>query len=321
MKCCKIRTVIVVNGNKFCKEHFIKYYERKVEKVIKKIQLENKKILVAVSGGKDSMALAFLLNKFSKQYGFNMRLLFIDLGIHEYSKKSKEVVERFAKKHSIKLNIINAKKEIFSIDEVNELKEKSIKERRREKEKTRQIQKHPRLPKPICSYCGLIKRYLINKFAYENGFDYVAIGHNLDDELAFLFMNMTNQNLEQLLRTNIVTETNKKLKLVGRIKPLYFCSEKEDMVYCLIKSIKFYNGECPHATNSTQIAFKHLINNLEQEKPGFKLNFLSTFLKLKQNLKQGQRYKQEVKQCKICGYATTLDVCAFCRFRNLLKLN
>ena len=309
MKCCKTNAVINVHGNKFCREHFIRYYERKVEKIIKK--LRDKKVLAAVSGGKDSMALAFLLYKFSKEYSFNFELLFIDLGIHRYSEKSKKVIEKFVKEKGVKLNVIKAKDEILAIDDINELKQKP----RKGKQKSRQGPKQ-KLPKPICSYCGLIKRYLINKFAYENCFDLVVIGHNLDDEIAFIFMNMLNQNIEQLARIGIITETNKKLKLIGRIKPLYFCSEKENMTYCLINGIEFYNEECPYAINASQIKIKHLLNEFEKEKPGFKLNFLKSFLKLKENLKVK---REAIKQCKICGYATTLDVCAFCRLKGMLR--
>ena len=298
MRCCKTNPVIEVHGNKFCRKHFIKYYERKVEKLIKK--LKGKKVIVAVSGGKDSMALAFLMNKFAKTYNINFELIFIDLGIKKYSDECKKVVNTFAKNYNIKLNIIKANKEIETIDEINKLRKKL------------------KLVKPVCSYCGLIKRYLINKFAYENGFDFVVVGHNLDDELAFIFINMINQDLDQLARLSVITESNKKLKLIGRAKPLYFCSEKENIVYVLLNEINFYNGECPYAKNATQIKMKKLLDELEKEKPGFKINFLKSFLKIKENLKPR---KEKIKLCKNCGFPTNLNICAFCKLKENLERN
>ncbi len=333
--CCKNNPVIVAHGNKFCRDHFIKYYERKVEKVLRTIMKENKitenpnntKVLVAVSGGKDSMALAYLMYKFSQKYDYKVELLYIDLGIGDYSKNSKKTIEEFSQAHNIKLNIIRASDEILSIEEIKDLKEhtKISKNKNRKDKKAKNIIRTKLLVKPICSYCGLIKRYLINKFAYENNFDIVAIGHNLDDEITFAFINLLNQDIQQLLRTNVFIPSNKKLKLVARAKPLYFCTEKENLVYCLLNNIPFYNEECPFATNATQLKFKKLINKIEEEKPGFKMNFIKGILKMKKYLMentplnyQQHEEQEEIHNCKVCGYATTSQVCAFCRLKRVI---
>lgn len=296
MLCCKKQAIIKIHGNNFCKDHFINYYEKKFKKIIEKVK--NNKILVAVSGGKDSSALAYLFNKFAKNYNINFELLFIDLGIENYSEKCRKVIENFSKDNNIKLNIIELKKELRTIDEINKNRKKF------------------NLKKPICSYCGLIKRYLINKFAYENNFDYVALGHNLDDEVAFIFLNFLSQDINQIFRRDIIIEKNDKLKLIGRIKPLYYTSEKENIVYCLINNINFYHGECPYAFGSSQLKIKNLINKFEYVYSGFKINFLKTFDKIKKNKNIN---KENVNNCSICGFATTLNICSYCKFKKLIK--
>ena len=65
---CKNHAVIFIryNGTHLCKEHFIKYLEKRVKKEINKQgKLENNtKIGIAVSGGKDSIVALHLIKKF-----------------------------------------------------------------------------------------------------------------------------------------------------------------------------------------------------------------------------------------------------------------
>lgn len=300
MNCCRKNAIILIHGNKFCADHFINYYEKKFKKIIEKVK--NKKIVLAISGGKDSMAMAYLFYKFYKTYDIYFELLFVDLGIKNYSEKCKEVVENFANSYNLKLNILNLKDELKTIDDIQKNRKKF------------------KLKKPICSYCGLIKRYLINKFTYENNFDYAALGHNLDDELAFIFINSLSQDISQLFRRNKIIEKNEKFKLAGRIKPLYYSSEKENLVYCLVNNINFYNGECPYSFNSSQIKIKHLVNIFEDKNPSFKINFLKTFDKIKKiGIININDIKDNINNCNTCGFATTLDKCSYCRLKNLLK--
>ena len=70
-KNCSIKPVYSqISGVKLCRSCFIKYFEKKVIKTIKKYNLiqNNDKIAVAVSGGKDSLSLLYLLDKYSKKY-------------------------------------------------------------------------------------------------------------------------------------------------------------------------------------------------------------------------------------------------------------
>lgn len=63
-----------IDGNYYCKEHFIKYFEEKTINTIEKYKLikPGERIGVGVSGGKDSNALLFFLNKY-KEY-FNIEV-------------------------------------------------------------------------------------------------------------------------------------------------------------------------------------------------------------------------------------------------------
>jgi len=76
-------------GIALCEECYPEFYIRLVKRSIKRhgILKESERVLAAVSGGKDSSAMAAVL----KELGYDIELLYIDLGIGEYSKESERV--------------------------------------------------------------------------------------------------------------------------------------------------------------------------------------------------------------------------------------
>ena len=100
MKCkfCDKDSYIKLKSPKMylCKEHFIEYFENKVKKSIEKYKMLNKdeKILIAVSGGKDGHAAAWVLKKLD----YNIELFHINLGIKGFSDESLKAVNELAEK-------------------------------------------------------------------------------------------------------------------------------------------------------------------------------------------------------------------------------
>ncbi len=286
MKCRLCKNTAVYEVERFCKDHFIKYYEKKVEKVVVLSRIKGKRILVPISGGKDSSALAFVLAKYKDEYKIDMELLYIHLGIGSYSDHGLEVSKKLAKQLGIRLNVITMKDNYNTT--INDLKDKNEK---------------------ICSACGVVKRYLMNKFAFENNFDFVATGHNLDDEAAFIMHNIFTQNIDQLNRTGMVTKTIKENKLIGRVKPLYYLTEKENILYCLLNNVTFYNEECVNAHGNQQLKNKEILYNLTNSRDK-KLSIVKSINKLKINADVEEWVPS---YCTKCGYPTTKGICKFCR--------
>ncbi|MDP9750543.1 MULTISPECIES: TIGR00269 family protein [Thermoanaerobacter] len=293
MKCvrCKKKAVIVLRRHNaaFCADCFLHYYKNQVLKNIRKNRMFEKgeKVLVVVSGGKDSMALWDILVK----EGYNVVAMYINLGIGEYSNRSQEVVEKFAKENNLPLIVKNIKKE-FGLD-IYKL--------------SKTLRRSP------CSVCGSIKRYLFNKVAYDGGFSAVATGHNLDDEAATLFGNVLNWEEGYLARQGpVLPQTHP--KLIKKVKPLYTLTERENMYYVLLNKIEFLHEECPHSVGARSILYKEVLNKLEEESPGTKQRFLSGFLEKGKKHFQDVRERLELKECKNCGQVTTTEECSFCRF-------
>jgi len=278
-----------------CKKHFVEYIQRKVRKTCEKYELlpEKGKLGVAISGGKDSLACLHLLNTLFKH---KLLAIHINLGINSYSGMCSQICTNFCKEMGIDLVTLELKKEYgFSAKDLK------------------------RIDRKVCSLCGVVKRYLINKVAHENGCKYIATGHNADDEASLIMMNFLSGNIEQMARLGPKTQSVEELRLVGRIKPLYRNLEFENKLYCDISGIQYVKMLCPVASISEQKQYqmKDLLNTLEKRMPEIKLRIITNFLKkIKPVLKQP---KMEVKTCKLCGYPTITDVCKFCRIVDKLK--
>ena len=165
-KCSEKPVIKLTNSNiKLCKSCFIKYFERKAVKTINKYKLIEKEdnVIVAVSGGKDSLSLLHLLDKYSKKRNNNFLVaaLLIDEGIKNYRDISIEDAKRFCKERKIKLHIASYKDETGkTLDDIKRKFKDTI----------------------ACSMCGVMRRYLLNKSSRELKADKLATGHNLDDE-------------------------------------------------------------------------------------------------------------------------------------------
>ncbi len=275
-----------------CEEHFIEYFERKVKRTIERYKLikPGERILVVVSGGKDSAVTAFVL----KKLGYDIECLHINLGIGEYSEKSEEYAERQCGALGVPLHIVR----------VRELLGKGIGE--------------VRTRRPTCSYCGLTKRYIFNKFAYDNGFDAVATGHNLDDEASFIFANLMNWNTQYLAKQGPVTPSQFNGKLVKKVKPLYELTEREVVAYALANGIEYHIEECPHAVGALTIEYKGILNDMEEKRPGTKINFVKGYLR-KKVLFEAELQEKELRECEVCGMPSSGEVCSFCRFWRMEK--
>ncbi|NQU98395.1 TIGR00269 family protein [Candidatus Woesearchaeota archaeon] len=287
MICSKCSEKAVFLEPKLCKKHFIDYFEKKVLDTIKKFKLLNKKdrVVVACSGGKDSTTVLYLLKKF---HG-NVVALAIDEGIKGYRDKTLVDLKKFCKDNDIKLQIYFFEKEFGKTLDIM-LKKKN----------------YP------CSVCGTFRRYLLNKCA--KGFHKIATGHNMDDEAQAVLMNLLKSNTDLLLHS--VPITSKRKGFVQRMKPLYFCSEKEVAAYALLKGFDVGFTECPYMEESFRNVVRNSLNNYEKEKKGSKRNILEKHLKLINDIKISRKSFQ---YCSICGEPSQSDVCKACELIKSFK--
>jgi len=300
MKCriCGEKASVNMREHKLalCKEHYLEWVPAQTERSIKKYGLftHNEKILVAVSGGKDSLSLWDIL----QCLGYQVEGLYICLGIDEgisYSGESQRLAEKFAAEHNLKLHVVNIQTEYgATIPRITQ-------------------ETHRGRIKP-CSVCGLIKRHVMNQITRDLGFDVLATGHNLDDEAAVLFGNTLTWAGEYLLRQGPILPGNP--GLARKVKPLCRLYEREMLAYALLRGIEYIYEECPYSIGSTSIYYKELLNRLENDRPGAKLTYYLSFLEARKTglFTEREKIQAELHLCPQCGQPTSApELCSFCR--------
>jgi len=279
-----------------CREHYLEWLPQQVQKAIEHYHMfeRDERVLVAVSGGKDSLSLWDILWRL----GYSTEGLYIGLGIHgeaHYSLTSRDLSQKFADEHSLKLNVVD----------VRELYGATLPEAA-----TISNRGHG---KP-CSVCGLIKRHVMNRVARDGGFGVLVTGHNLDDEAAVLMQNTLHWAGGYLVRQAPVLPSTHP-GLARKAKPFCRIYERETAAYALLRGIEYIYDECPFAEGSTTLYNKGILNTMEGERPGAKLQFYLSFLQAKeQGLFAPQPPASELNTCLTCGQPTSAPgTCTFCR--------
>ncbi|HYM91986.1 MAG TPA: ATP-binding protein [bacterium] len=291
MRCqkCKGQASVEVRRHHaaFCNEHFIEFFDRQVERAIEGGQMftRDDRVLVVVSGGKDSLALWDVL----RRLGYRTAGLHINLGIGEYSGESQRKTEAFAAGQGGELLIADIPHDYgMSVEEFARATGRAS-----------------------CSACGLSKRYLFNKVALDEGFSVVATGHNLDDEAAVLLGNLLHWQTESLARQAPVLPCTHP-HLVKKVKPFYRIAERETAAYAIIRGIDYIVEECPNSLGAKSLLYKEALNLLEHAVPGTKQSLYWGFLERGRPLVRSLD-TPALRACLYCEQPTTAEVCAFCR--------
>jgi uncharacterized protein (TIGR00269 family) len=293
MKCrsCRAPAVIDIRRHNagFCQDCFFKHCREQVTRSIQAYSMIQKgdRVLVAVSGGKDSLALWDLL----VDLGYHADGLYIGLGIAGYSDPSREHARCYAAAKALRLVEVDLPGD-FGYDIPTG---------------SRAAKRAP------CSACGLSKRHLFNKAAVDGGYDVVATGHNLDDEAAVLFGNVLRWDLAYMGRQFPVLPATD--GFVRKVKPLVRLGERETAAYCVLKGIDYIVEECPMAAGNRHLGYKEALNEIESTSPGSKAAFYFGFLERVAPLVEGTAAEERegLHPCPGCGSPTVSEVCAFCK--------
>ncbi len=318
---CSERAVINMRHHKLalCAEHYVEWFTAQTDRAIEKYKMFTRaeRILVAVSGGKDSLSLWDVLLRL----GYQADGLYIGLGINEpipYSDVSLEKTQKFVASGEWQVagNEETQHATHFTptlhIVDIPQTYGKTIPEISREKMRG---QGRP------CAACGLTKRYVMNRLAYEKGYPVLATGHNLDDEVAVLFQNTLRWQTGYLARQAPVLPASRE-GLIKKVKPFCRFYERETATYALVRGIDYIYDECPHAVGNLTNFYKTLLNQLENESPGSKLSFYLEFLRARSEGAFEQFNKTEaLHACEICGQPTSAPGrCAFCRMWEVSRI-
>jgi len=287
-------------GESICDKCLSTRIWRRVKPVLDREIQDGDVIASALSGGKDSSLTLYYLWRYKKESGkdFEIIAITIDEGTcyrAESISKAKELTSRLGVKHKIvKMSDIFA----FSIPQVQVLLSKGRKKR------------------DLCTYCGVFRRQALNIVAREEGATKVATGHNLDDMVQTLFMNLIRGDMSAMAR--LFSKSPSTRKLIPRIRPLARVSEKETTVQALLLEIPAHFGKCP-LVSGMRVRVRKLLDDFEQKNPGFKERAFKSIEKLVKQAIPELTYHFELKYCKQCGEPTTQELCKVCQFKQELE--
>ena len=290
----KLEKVVYMDqsGKRYTKSQFLRYFEAKVMRTIRKYSMLEKgdKLVVAMSGGKDSVTVAHIINHIISKRGEQLEALLIDEGISGYRNTTIIDAKKFCKDEGIKLKIVSSKQEFkFGLDEA-----------------LKKLNMNP------CNICGTMRRYLLNKHSRKLKATKVVTGHNLDDEAQTILMNQYKGNVQLSAKLGPVTGITEHEKFIRRIKPLYFMTEKEVTVYSTLKGWDIKYTECPNARDSFRSGVRDQINNMENDYPGVKNGIINSFLEIMPELRKILKPKSKILNCKKCDEPSARPICSMC---------
>jgi len=283
----------------WCPEHLVDHVQRQVRKSIdlghglasgERMFSYDDRLLVAVSGGKDSLALWDVL----LTLGYQVDGLYVGLGIGGYSARSGEVCRGFAQQRGAVLHEVDLEA-TFGYTTPSGASAAG---------------------RSTCGVCGLSKRYVFNRVAVDHGYDVLVTGHNLDDEAATLFGNLLRWHDDLLARQGPVLPGRAGIQ-ARKCKPLYRLSEREMAAYCIVRGIDYVVEECPLVAGNSGHEHKAALDVIEAGSPGTKAQLLFGFLERQDRIAPATTDDDVTGfgRCAHCGMPTTADVCAFCRQR------
>jgi uncharacterized protein (TIGR00269 family) len=262
--------------------------EKQVEETIKKYGLMKKsdKVVVALSGGKDSTSVLYIL----KKLGYDVHGLMIDLYLGQWSEIHKVNMTRFCEEQEVPLTVVDLKKEIgqgICFVKAVLKKQKNL---------------------SGCTVCGIIKKWILNRYAKKLEADVIVTGHNLDDEAQNVLMNYLKGNV--LLGVNSSPSTGGKAVkgFAQRVKPLFFVAEDDVRAYAKSKKFDILYDKCPCSFETYRADTRDWLDNIGDEE---KLAIVEGFQKEVPRLRKDNVV--EMRSCKECGEPSRGDICSYCK--------
>jgi len=283
-----------------CKTHFFKHFEKAFYSTLSEFKMIKKGELIALglSGGKDSIVLLNMLAALKKKLPYELIAITLDLGIGcDYNKETIKTAKGECAKLGVRHYLFNLKDELgYTLDEIIE------------KTKTT----NP------CSFCGVAKRYLLNKRARELGAKKLAIAHTINDSAETVLMNVLRNEPFRLFRYNEHLISDK--MLVPRIKPFFRIPEDEVVAYGKLKGLPVLDKKCcPYSAFAFRKFVRMQIEELEQRYPGTRFRIVNSFLTMQKMFKtKNKKSGFRIKHCVNCGEPSSAATCKFCDLKRKL---
>ena len=305
---CSKKSLVVhrkYSGELICTICFTKRIEKNISQTISKYKMlkPKDKIVVGISGGKDSLSLLYNLKLIqANNYHSNPIIaVTIDEGIKDYRNISTKNAIEFCKQHEIEHKVVSFEEVTGkTLDEIVELNKSTTKNTY------------------ACNFCATLRRRILNETAKNLGADVLAMGHNLTDIAETYLMNILFKRFKLIANQYLFKEENKEIKefFVRRISPLMKIPEEEIFLYANLKKINYYPSHCPYREEDP-ILRKRVLDFIQECKkfsPETEFNLLNGFLEISEILSKHYIH-ESYNSCKKCGYPCGKEnICLYCKY-------
>ncbi len=255
-----------------CKKHLEEFMIKRV----KKSGLFSR-VVLGLSGGKDSISLAYILRKM----GVDILAVTVD-SVPTFTTLEAKIAKNFA----VKLGIPHIKVYAYELYGFNTLNYKDLKRR-------------------PCGLCSDIRNHFLSMIALRTK-RVVVTAHNMDDILQTGLTFILTNRIGELRKIKPIEEG-----VVTKWKPFFYLMERDILAFALSKSFEIVRVRCPlyevYSTLGDKI--KRFLNLLEEEHPSIKLSLLNALMQL------STEKEVPTKRCRFCGLPSYADVCGICKLR------
>lgn len=203
------------------------------------------RVMVCLSGGKDSFTMLTILHKLRQRANIKFDLFAFTLDQAQPGWDDSKL-RAYLESH-------NYKYEILSRDTYSIVKEK--------------------VPEgaTYCSLCSRLRRGIIYSYAKEHGYNKIALGHHRDDLITTLLMSILYNGQIKSMPPKLLSDDKQNIV----IRPLAYCQEADIIKYAAAKKYPIIPCRlCGSQDNLARVKVKRLIKELAQENPKIPSNIL-----------------------------------------------
>jgi tRNA 2-thiocytidine biosynthesis protein TtcA len=200
---------------------------------------EGDKVMVCISGGKDSLTMLDILMSLQRHAPINFELVAVNL-----DQKQPDFPEHILPEY---FTSIGVPYKILEEDTYSLVKEM--------------------VPagKTYCGWCSRFRRGILYKYAKQEGFTKVALGHHRDDMLGTLFLNLFYGGKMKTMPAKLLSDDKENIV----IRPLAYCKEKDIERYAQLAKMPIIPCNlCGSQDNMQRQVIKEMLNGWEKSHPG-----------------------------------------------------
>jgi uncharacterized protein (TIGR00269 family) len=271
-----------------CRACFLKSFERRIHTNSPRDRALDKteKIVVGFSGGKDSLTILDILHTRQQRiYGAPpISAVTIDEGITGYRGETLDLAKKFCGERGIP-HVVLEFKEIFgkTLNEmvtIGEVVDPDTK---------------------ACTYCGVLRRKLLNDFAFQIGATKLVTGHNLDDHVQTFLLNLLRGDVMRVFKWNWVQDEEEQ-PFTPKIQPLFNVPARDIVLYLYYRHLPLQEIPCPYSQSQPILRGKvqRFLNSVAQNSPEMKYNLLYSMEEIQKVGNCAEKPVFEVNHCSAC---------------------